>query len=112
MAVGASGDVSENPRQITRHYDEENIMPEWQRGNGKGKEQEIYDGTMLTLLEAKVVHSLVQVNGVFTGHDIVQSRSGLWGLRCQYSQREARKRHDGKEGGWRRAVGSESGGNR
>lgn len=38
------------------------------------------NGGRLTLLESNIVDTLVQVNGVFTGHDIVQSGSLLGGL--------------------------------
>ena len=45
-----------------------------------GKKTSIKRGLTLTLLESNIVDTLVQVNGVFTGHDIVQSGSLLGGL--------------------------------
>ena len=45
-----------------------------------GPDEDGIDKGELTLLELAVVHSLVQVNGVFTSHDIVESGSLFWGL--------------------------------
>lgn len=64
----------------------------------------------LTLFERKVVDSLVDVNGVFTSHNIVQRRSGLGGLNCQsplLTEGGSRKRINefGSRFGSKRSVG-------